>query len=67
LNKINHDGYLNQLKELFSVMLDHEIKFAIDELVKFDNKIVNSDFKTQLTNNTYIFKENLKEITHYLR
>ena len=66
LDKVNNDGYLLKLNQSLSEMIDNELKFAVKELTKYDQKLKPSDFKNQLINNTYIFKENLKSISNYM-
>ena len=66
LDKLNNDGLLLNLQQSFSNMIDNELKFAMKELMKFDKQMKSVDFKNQLVNNTYIFKENLKGISNYM-
>lgn len=66
LDKVNTDGFLHKLQQSLSDMIDNELKFAMRELMKFDQRIKPTEFKNQLINNTYIFKENLKGISHYM-
>ncbi len=63
LEKIDKDGYLKIIKQTFNAILNNEIVFAIRELNKREKQSKNYDLKNQLTNNTYIFKENLKNIS----
>ena len=66
LDKIEHDGFLKTIRESFEKVLNHEILFAVTQLSKMEKKSEKVfDMKNQLTNNTYIFKENLKLITGF--
>lgn len=66
LDKINCEGLLFNLQTSISELIDNELRFALRELVKLDQKIKNYEIKNQLINNTYIFKENLKHISNCL-
>jgi len=63
LHKTNRDGFLRRLSNTLSELLDHELRFAMRELLAYDQRIQTGDIKKQLVNNTFIFKENLKNIT----
>lgn len=66
LEKINSEGFLAQIHNSISNLIDNELKFAMRELLNLDSKIGHLEAKNQLINNTYIFKENLKCISTYL-
>ena len=61
--KLEKDGNLRLIQECFETVLNQEITFAVNELAKLQKRSKSFDLRTQLTNNTYIFKENLKTIT----
>lgn len=63
VDKLENDGFLNNLKSCYSLILDREVSFALEELTKVQRLGRGTDLKSQLTNNTYIFKENLKTIS----
>jgi hypothetical protein len=66
LEKIEHDGLLKSIKDSFDKVLSHEMEFAISELTKIEKRNDKGfDLKNQLTNNTFIFKENLKIISNF--
>ena len=66
LDKIEHDGFLRAIRESFEKVITHEVTFALTELGKIEKRTDRDfDMKNQLTNNTYIFKENLKLITNF--
>jgi hypothetical protein len=66
LEKIEQDGFLGIIRESFEKVFQHEIRFALNELSKLEKRNDNEfDMKSQLTNNTYIFKENLKLIANF--
>ena len=66
---MDKDGYLKVIQQTFQKIIDNEIIFAIQELERREkngknNKLNNKNsLITPLTNNTFIFKENLKNIT----
>jgi hypothetical protein len=62
LEKINTDGSLGTIHAAFLSIVDNEIIYAMEELLKMEKKNRKLNIRTQLTNNTYIFKENLKSI-----
>lgn len=66
LEKINNEGFLMPIHQTLTNLLDNEVKFTIGELFKIHQKIEFQEIKNQLVNNTYIFKENLKNIIIYL-
>ena len=66
LDKMDKDGYLRIMKDGFEQIIGSEIDFAIGELNKIKKKSKGFDMKSQLTNNTYIFKENLKMIAGFI-
>ena len=66
LDKMDKDGYLRIMKDGFEQIIGNEIDFAIGELNKIKKKSKGFDMKSQLTNNTYIFKENLKMIAGFI-
>ena len=66
LDKMDRDGHLHVLKSAITTVLKREINFAVGELSKIQKKSKNFDMKNQLTNNTFIFKENLKVISDFL-
>ena len=66
IDKIDKDGFLKVIKQCFNSILNNEIMYAIKELEKREKKFKNFDLKNQLTNNTYIFKENLKQISNLM-
>ncbi len=66
LDKIEHDGFLQAIRDSFEKIISHEVAFALTELGKIEKQADRDfDMKSQLTNNTYIFKENLKLITSF--
>ena len=66
LEKIEEDGYLSQIKINFLTILENEISYSLNELKTLEQKDPKFDMKSQLTNNTFIFKENLKKITNFV-
>jgi hypothetical protein len=66
LEKIEHDGFMRLIRDSFEKVISHEIVFALSELSKIEKKSEKEfDMKNQLTNNTFIFKENLKIIVGF--
>ena len=66
LEKIERDGFLKLIRESFTTILNNEIAFAVSELSKIEKGSKSFDMRNQLTNNTYIFKENLKIVTNFI-
>ena len=66
LEKIDQDGFLSILQKSFLTILDNEVVYAIKELTKIEKYNSSFDMRNQLTNNTYIFKENLKRISNFV-
>lgn len=66
LEKIDEDGFLSILQKSFLTILDNEVVYAIKELTKIEKYNSSFDMRNQLTNNTYIFKENLKRISNFV-
>ena len=66
LEKIDEDGYLASLQDIFGMMINNETQFVIRELKKHDHDLKRNGVRAQLINNTYIFKENLKLISNFL-
>ncbi len=66
LDKIENEGFLKILRDSFHHILQNEILFALNELSKVEKKSKSLDLRNQLTNNTYIFKENLKAISSFV-
>lgn len=66
VDKINKDGFLSILRQTFLKVINNEIFFAVGELKKMDKRNSKKDLGLQLTNNTYIFKENLKKISGFI-
>lgn len=66
LEKVESDGFLRVVHAALNAVLENEIVFALRELCKNDPKARAPDLRTQLVNNTYIFKENLKALTGFL-
>lgn len=66
LDKVESEGNISLLTSTFEMILNKEMVYAVQELKKLRIKQPKLDLKTQLTNNTLIFKENLKLITNYL-
>jgi hypothetical protein len=64
--KIDRDGSLDSIQASIFAIIDSEILFAMTELLKMGSKNRKLNIKNQLTNNTYIFKENLKTICSIL-
>lgn len=54
------------MRENIDVVITNEICYALSELVKIEKGLRNFDIKTQLVNNSYIFKENLKIIFGFM-
>ena len=66
LEKIDEDGFLASLQDIFGMMINNETQFVIKELKKHEYELKKSGVRAQLINNTYIFKENLKLISNFL-
>lgn len=66
LEKVEADGHLNLISSTITSVIDNEILFALKELSKVNKKPNIDELKALLINNTYIFKENLKQITSYV-
>lgn len=66
LDKIENEGFLKIVMDSFHHILQNEILFALNELSKVERKNKSLDLRNQLTNNTYIFKENLKAIANFV-
>lgn len=66
LDKMDRDGHLTTIKSSIESIFNKEIIFAVTELSKIQKKARNFDMKTQLTTNSFIFKENLKVITGFV-
>lgn len=65
LEKLDREGFLNALREAFDRILSNEINFALGELLRMSRRDRHIELKSQLVNNTYIFKENLKLISSF--
>lgn len=63
LDKLERDGNFRLVQDTFQAVIDKEVLFAIEELVKLERRSRKFNMKNQLRNNTYIFKENLKVVT----
>jgi hypothetical protein len=66
LDKVENEGFLKIIKDSFHHILQNEILYALEELSKAEKKNKGLDLRNQLTNNTYIFKENLKAIAGFV-
>ena len=66
VDKISKDGFLQKIKNTFLSVINNEIYYAVSELKKMDKRNSKKDLGLQLTNNTYIFKENLKKISGFV-
>jgi hypothetical protein len=66
LEKIESEGFLKILRDSYHLIINNEILFALNELSKLEKKSKGIDLRNQLTNNTYIFKENLKAISGFV-
>lgn len=66
LDKLERDGQLLSIKEVLNTTILNEIVYAVGQLIKMEKKSPALDLKTQLINNTYIFKENLKLICSFV-
>lgn len=62
IEKLDNENNITPLKTEIDSIIKNEIIFASSELNKLDTKLKNFDFRSQLKNNTKIFKENLKII-----
>lgn len=66
LEKVEQDGHISLLTQTIEIIFNKEMVYAVQELKKLRLKQPKLDLKEQLTNNTLIFKENLKHITNLL-
>jgi hypothetical protein len=66
LEKVEEDGFLSDIHKNFLKILDNEFLYSLKELLKIEKNETHFDMRTQLTNNTFIFKENLKKITEFI-
>lgn len=66
LDKMDRDGHLHVLRNAIVAVFEKEINFAVCELSKLQRKAKQFDMKSQLANNSFIFKENLKIIANFL-
>ena len=66
LDKMDRDGHLHVLRTAVDSVFSREINFAVGELSKMQRKSKQFDLKSQLANNSFIFKENLKLIVGFL-
>lgn len=66
LDKMDRDGHLQIMRTALETIFNKEINFAVTELSKLQKKTNNFDMKTHLTNNSFIFKENLKCIMEFM-
>lgn len=62
LDKLEGDGYFDNIFESLQNIFEKEMAFAVLELKKIKMKKKKFDIHNQLINNTFIFKENLKLI-----
>ena len=65
-NKSKKDGYFQSLMQSFQSILQQEMRFAVSEILQIKPARRGPDIRSQLVNNVYIFKENLKTITRVL-
>lgn len=65
-NKSKKDGYFDSLMQNFQNIFRREMTFAISEILEANSPRRGLDLKSQLVNNIFIFKENLKTITRVL-
>jgi hypothetical protein len=66
LEKMEKEGFLKKLRDSCSLIINNEILFALNEFSKLEKKLKGIELSSQLTNNTYIFKENLKTISCFI-
>lgn len=66
IDKIDKDGFLVVLQDTLINIINNEIIFTVNELKKMRITNPKINIKSQVTNNTYIFKENLKNIASYV-
>ena len=62
LDKINQDGNFLKLDQCFQTILQSEMKFTLSQIYNVVSKNDLAYSESELTNNTYMFKENLKLI-----
>ena len=60
--KLMKDGFFNNIKTCLNHIIDSEIKFTVQEISKKKLAASFGGTKSQLTNNSYVYKENLKHI-----
>lgn len=66
IDKIDKDGFLVLLQNTLVSIINNEIKYTVNELKKMRITNPKINIKSQVTNNTYIFKENLKNISSFV-
>ena len=66
LGKIENDGFFKLMSEHYEKIIKSEMLYAVNELKKIQKKTPTFDFKGQLINNTYIYKENLKILSNII-
>jgi hypothetical protein len=66
IDKIDKEGFLENLKNALNSIINNEIIFTVNELRKLHKSNPKLDIKSQVTNNTYVFKENLKNISNFV-
>ena len=66
LTKMNQDGHLKILLKSIKEIINKEMMYVTKKLEKIKEKKINFNIQTQMSNNIYIFKENLKLIAGYM-
>ena len=64
IEKLNNEGVLETIKNEFQKILENEITFQIKTIK--NETISENELKTDLITNSYIFKQNLKNITSFI-
>lgn len=66
LDKMRRDGNLQKLQETFEEIVETEIAFAVSQLSLIEKKSKSFNMSSQLRNNLYVFKENLKVLSGFV-
>jgi hypothetical protein len=66
LGKIEQDGFFKTITDNYEKIIESEMLYAVNELKKIQKQSPKFDLKGQLINNTYIYKENLKVLSHMI-
>ena len=60
--KLHKEGSIDKINDMISLLLENELSFAFKELGKYECQLGRKETLSYISNNSYIFKENLKAL-----